>query len=389
MPRKIKDISNGIFTPEYELSQTPDNYSPNNYYDNMLQKKIDYDWQFRPNRVTVEYLENKEVPTSWRKIEMVMQHIKSDTGDSISDDYRRLVFRNIRQTVTIGTKWRFSIDYHYYDDEKDKNIWLTYNKDTTSITSSVSIVRCNNNIGSVYIDENGIRQYHYEPVVLPDDLSGTNFFYNQVAVGPQNKIKMLVQFNSFTNAYFYNQRFILGPITSLEDISKNRVYRIVAFDKFYGNTTWKKNDTGIMAIYLEIVDSAPQDDFVNGIAYNQEDNKIPVIKNNDDNNYVLKFIEPSVLPLYIYNTPTKFEVALFKNEEKTDFVINISHSLEGTLIPEKYYSFEQDGNTFVITRKKPYYSGKLMIECKIPEDKSPTGEEISISFELGLEALEN
>ena len=54
MARKVVDITNSANSYDI-LSQTPKNYSKDNYFLKELQDKINAEWRYRPNRVDIEY----------------------------------------------------------------------------------------------------------------------------------------------------------------------------------------------------------------------------------------------------------------------------------------------------------------------------------------------
>ena len=50
----IKKLGDLPAVTSFDLrTQTPGEYNPSNHYLEVLQKKINYDWNFRPNRATV------------------------------------------------------------------------------------------------------------------------------------------------------------------------------------------------------------------------------------------------------------------------------------------------------------------------------------------------
>jgi hypothetical protein len=111
MAGKVTDISNTPVSDYVQLSQTPSNYQPKNYFIKELQDKVNEDWNYRPNRVDVEY-ESPWGSETYTPLEVVVQTVKSDTGTTLSDDYRRFVFRNIRNSsFNTGSKFRFSPEY--------------------------------------------------------------------------------------------------------------------------------------------------------------------------------------------------------------------------------------------------------------------------------------
>ena len=137
--------------------------------------------------------------------------MKSEKGTTISDDCRKLVFKKLdEKRFKIGSRFRFSPNYVMQALDCEKNTWLVTNMNNVKMTSSVVIERCNGILGSIYKDEQGISQFHYEPVIQGKDLSAVSLFYNQTAVSPQSQLLVTAQYNEFTKSYKINQRFIIG-----------------------------------------------------------------------------------------------------------------------------------------------------------------------------------
>ena len=98
---KIKD-------PSYLFSQTPPNFVEPNYYLKSLQMKVDADWPYRPNRKWIE--EEKEAGTElYEPLEVVIQSVKNDKGEAVSDDWYRLVFKDCRRQNQVGYRDRKSV----------------------------------------------------------------------------------------------------------------------------------------------------------------------------------------------------------------------------------------------------------------------------------------
>ena len=96
------------------LSQTPKNYVKDNYYLRTLQDKVDADWEYRPNRVDIEE-ESVRGSLEYVPMEAVVQSVRNDKGEKVSEDIMRLVFRDIRYSSKIGTKYRFSFNFDLND----------------------------------------------------------------------------------------------------------------------------------------------------------------------------------------------------------------------------------------------------------------------------------
>lgn len=400
MANKIIDISDGQFDSAFNmLSQTPNNYDEKNFYIKTLQQKIDREWKYRHNRVSVEFEvgwnntdyrnSSSQYPiSSWEPLEVIVQAVKTDKGTDISEDCRRLVFKDIRENrFSIGSKFRFPENYDIFAAQKVKNTWLVTNKDSVSITSSVVIERCNGTIGSIYEDEQKIAHFHYEPVIQGRELSSTSFRYNEVAVAQQSGLIITCQHNKYTRDYKINQRFIIGY---------DQVYRVKAINKFYANSTGNPQDIGLMTLYLEVTEKSAYDDFVNRIAYEQEP-KIHIENNSvNDEEFVIGFKLPSTIPTYLTEETIKFVPQLTGpyGAEYDNVRIYVECSLENypqnkvfDMDNNPYFKITYEGNNFYLQRTKIYLAGDLNVKCYIPAEYSPTGAEISSSFTIVMKKM--
>lgn len=385
MARKVIDITHAA--NKYDiLSQTPKNYSADNYFIKELQDKVDADWEYRPNRVDIEY-ENQWGEQTYSPIEVVIQSVKSEKGTAISNDCRNIVFRDILdKRFVIGSRFRYEefpldeLDLDAIPDAK-KNVWLATNTNSVQMTSSMIIERCNGTLGSLWVDSQGISHYHYEPVIQGRELSSVNLFYNETAVSPQSELIIIAQHNDYTRDYFLNQRFIIGY---------DRVYRIKAINKFYSNSTFHPTDIGLMRIYMEITEISPLDDFEHRIAA-QADTPVIVTDVPGDTGgkdaYSIQFSSPDFIT---YTLSEEFESFIPVLKHGEDVVqganIKLDISLENLLdaCPENYYELVIEGGVFKLRRKRIYLRGPMHLKWYVKAEDSPTQEEISAEFDLDL-----
>lgn len=365
-------------TPYDLITQTPKNFSKDNYFLKELQEKVWADWEYRPNRVDVEQ-ETGIGAETYFPLEVVIQNIKTDKGEQVSDDYKRLVFREIDYQVRLGSRFRFSFDFDLEQPDIDKNIWLVTNKVETAPTSGVVVTRCNGTLGSIYVKD-GKSYYHYEPCVSATKLTSANFHYANEIVVQQSQIILLVQHNQYTREYEVNQRFILGY---------DKVYKIKAIDKFNSLTTYKPEDVDIIVLYAEIDERAAEDDFEHRIAYNKADMPPVVTEEPTIGNLTFKITEPNPLPTDLYSTPIRFEVGLYNGDNLVDAAIQVKAELAGTDDPEQYYELVVESeNSFTLRRRKIYTRSSLIVTCYITEEASPNGSAYSQSIELSLKRRE-
>ena len=361
------------------LSQTPKNYVKDNYYLRTLQDKVDADWEYRPNRVDIEE-ESVRGSLEYVPMEAVVQSVRNDKGEKVSEDIMRLVFRDIRYSSKIGTKYRFSFNFDLEEPDEDKFIWLVTNREELTPTASSVITRCNGTIASTYKDENGVNQIHYEPVISATALSSTNFHFDEAIVTAKADLTMIVQYNQYTMNYYINQRFIVGP---------NQVYKVSAIQNTNSLATFKPEDIGLMVLYANFDQLSEQDNLETRLAYNKPEEQINPSVPDSGNGAVLKITEPSPLPTELYSEPIIFKAGLyFVDTLDPNTEISIECDLDVNTDPLKYFDFEKiDGNSFMLRRKK-IINRNLKVKVYIEAAQSPSGEEMSQEFELFLGGLE-
>ena len=352
MSRKVINITHSA--NKYDiLSQTPKNYNKDNYFLKELQDKVNYEWNYRPNRVDVEY-ETKWGAQEWETMEVVIQSVKSEKGEAISNDTRNIVFKDILEDrFNIGNRFRFSEDYDLSQSEDKKNVWLVVNLNKVNMTSSVVVERCNGTLGSAIKNEDGTVSYHYEPVIQGKDLSAVNFFYNQTLMSPQSQLLIIAQHNEYTRQYHINQRFVIGY---------DKIYRIKAINKFYGNSTFDPENVGLMRIYMEIAeDSSAYDDFKNRIAYQNNITNILPVESGD---YSIGFDLPKVIPTYLPTKTTIFKPVLKHESSVIEASFKVSCELENLpkAVPVSLYiDIVEENGEFKITKKQDYIGGNLIM----------------------------
>ncbi len=364
MSRKVINITHSA--TKYDiLSQTPKNYNKDNYFLNELQHKVNAEWNYRPNRVDVEFEQGKGT-WDWHPLEVVVQSVLSEKGSAISNDTRRLVFKNILEDrFNIGDRFRFSEDYDLSAEENAKNVWLVSNLNKVSMTSSVIVERCNGTLGSLWDNGDGTVSRHYEPVIQGKDLTSVNFFYNETLISPQSQLLIIAQHNEYTRQYTINQRFIIGY---------DKVYRIKAINKFYSNSTKNPEDVGLLRIYLEIVETSEKDDFKHRIAYN---NKVYEVAPDPEEGaeYRVAFKEPKLVPEVLGSAPVTFIPLLKKGNEAipdTSFALDLS--IEGVDNPSEYVALAQEGDQYIITKVKNYRKAKLQLVWSTTTPDNQTAE---------------
>lgn len=402
MAHKIKDLTRSAVRYD-DFYETPKNYDKNNYYLKQLQDKINAEWGYRPNRVDIEYesnwaLHDKGVYTKseYAPIEVVIQSVKSETGEAVSDEYKRIVFRDILENrFRIGSKFRFG-PFKGKDiksiPERQKNVWLSINTDSVKMTSSMVIERCNGTLGSLYTDNQGISHRHYEPVIQKKSLTGTNFSYNETAISPQAQLEITAQYNDYTRDYFINQRFIVGY---------DSVYRVKAINRFDGESTFwdvpgakgeegvEVDQVGLIKIYLELVEKSADDDFENRIANQKSDVIIEDDDETGDEEESIKFLLPEELPTFITEEPVVFSPIVIKKDGTQDTTKTVKLDCVLENLPtgvniDQYINISEEDGKITITRQRKYSRGSLILNWSICENGEVIKENV-FSFSVRLQ----
>lgn len=375
MSRKVINITHSA--TKYDiLSQTPKNYNKDNYFLNELQHKVDIEWAYRPNRVDVEY-ENGKGTWDWQPLEVVVQSVLSEKGTAISNDTRRLVFKNILEDrFNIGDRFRFSENYDLSVAEEIKNVWLVSNLNKVSMTSSVVVERCNGTLGSLWDNGDGTVSYHYEPVIQGKDLTSVNFFYNETLISPQSQLLVIAQHNKYTKEYKINQRFVIGY---------DKVYRIKAINKFYSNSTKNPEDVGLIRIYLEITETSQKDDFNTRIAFNQEWHNVTQLEERGE--YYIAFDSPEIIPVFLGSQPVVFTPVLKqKVAGGEDIVVNeaqfaLTAAIEGVEDVSGYVTITKESNSWTVKKTRNYKEAPLQLDWSVED---PNKEYLNIRYSFAL-----
>ena len=365
----------------YLLSQTPPDYDTRNFYLKELQDKVNAEWRFRPNRVGVEY-ESAWGEGGYEPIEVVVQTVKSDKGTPYSDDYRKFVFRDIREKrFGIGNKFRFAYDY---SDSAEKDYWLVTNIASIKATTSAVVQRCVAMLRSAVFktsdghDTKEVIGYHDEPAILGTELTSVGLFYNETAISPQSQLIALVQHNAYTGKYHVNQRFVIGY---------DKVYRIKALNKFYSKTTKDPMDVGLMRVYLEITEESPYDIFGDDrIAY-QEDQGVGLEQDPGNGSYEVRFTSPEVLPEKLTKEPIEFSASAYLDGAPIAATVSYSVSLVGLpsgVDVSRYVDVEEEGGSITLSLKRIYLDGDVVLTASAEVD----GKTVSASFGMTAVRME-
>lgn len=186
--------------------------------------------------------------------------IDSDTGEKRGDDYKKLLFQNLQQTVQPGQQYRFA-----------NNIWLTYATESIATSGGVKslIKQCNNVLR--WVDENG--GLYEVPCSVTEIIKQTRDYSTAGSslVIPAGFFEILCQFNSRSNRIRSNQRFLLGNGGFSEDGEDNHwfCFRVhgAGVQNYRNLQTFDNLSPGILRIIVGANFVNEQtDDLIRGIA---------------------------------------------------------------------------------------------------------------------------
>lgn len=407
----VIDTTNVVESSIFLKSKVKKNMVGDNYYIDSLQHKINNEWLYRYNLIDIEE-ENtrqncytKEKP-NYSPIDVVIQTVITDKGIKLAEDWKKLVFRNLKHLNPLGKRFRFSLDFEknveYTEAEKEieSSIWLTVNKDSASPTKGIVVRRCNTNIvigGSPTLSYDDIEEYHKEPAILEDDFKYINLYYNDRVNLPNAEIYLTMQYNYFTRGIKINDRIVIGDV-DLEDKKNNSVFKVKAVEKFLSRSTFKvgtnlsESDVSLVVLALDKdVHNNTEEDFEHRLAKQsplykvskdnetipEDTNDTEVIPPNEENenldNYSIVFEEdiPSKL---LQGEEIIITCNLYNNGIKIDDIeFEVESDLLGTEKDSLYYSIEQTStNVFVLTNNRPYLNNKLSLDfrCVAPDNEA-------------------
>lgn len=397
----LKDSTNILSSSIEQKAKTGKNFdTKNNYWLQGLQDKINAEWPYRSNRADIE--EELVRQTSYTSedikftpLEVVIQEVVGDKGEKFSKDWRRIVTRDCNYDNGLGKRFRFTDDLLMFNsltpEEKKwkSSIWLGVNIDTPSPTCGLVLRRCNAVVGMVGTatgkigggPENDILEYHYEPIIIEDNIKYFNTFYNFNLNLANAEFFMICQYNYFTQFINVEDRVILGD-PNPADREKNNVYRVISVQKFGSQFTYdfinpnlSIADVPMIAIGLEKTPIEEGDNFERGTAGYNIACRAPVYKVETSytppaGEYAIVLEEPydtqinaedrSVYAAHIYQGDTELH--------GEGYTIEVETSLEGTTKPQNYYRLEMlENNSFAVTCVFGYVKSNLIITIKWKE----------------------
>ena len=414
----IKDTSNTLDTSIYLKASLKKNMVGDNYFIEDMQEERDRDWEYRYNLVDIEEENEKQVKYThndpvYTPIEVVINHVKGQFGDDLGTDWSSLSFKKLRHPNGIGKRYRFSTDFFNVKDLPEdikhykQSIWICVNKDNLLNGNSCVVRRCNSNfamVGKFAKDAADIKEIHYEPVILENNLKYMQVYYNITLPVPQAEWYAIMQLNYFTNFIKINDRFLFGTIDNSER-SNNQVFKVKAVIKATSQTTFQMDDqdelnnSPLIVLALDKDNIGPDDDIktrvVAGTPVYLVDEKVspkPEPQPKPDpkpktKTYEIR-VEDPFETLITQGQTNSYTVNLYSGEEIVpDTEFDIQYQLKG-IKEEKwssYFIFTVDNNnTFSVKNLKPCVKGKLIVNVTCSNPKKKTGSILKeIELELG------
>lgn len=380
---KVIDTTNLVDSSTCLNTNLEPNFISDNYYLSSIQDKIDYEWDFRANRIDIKE-ENVAGSEIYTDVQVAIDTVFNDkTKTTMSDDWRRIIFKDITHNIDVGKRFIFAENFHNKDN--GESVWITTNLTKLSATSAGVIRRCDNNIAMKL--KNG--EIHYEPCILETEFKAINLYYDESIVVPQAQIYIILQYNEYTKKIKINDRYILGA-TDLEDRANNDVFKVKASVKFKTKTTFDVTNNKLVYLALDRDSVDERDDLVNRIAFQATDNIDPPVPKPTENTYEVKLYNQNDEQIYedkiLLEEENKYYINVYKNDELlTDCNYNYELDLVGTDKDTYYYDFTigEANNVFYIKNKKTYVKDKLLLSCRISNPILKEDIEVKYYFTLG------
>ena len=281
----VFDSTNVIDSSIHLKAKLDKNRVGENYYIQNLQDLRDRDWYTRYNVIGIEEELHKQTEYStespeYAPIDVVIRTVKGEKGQDLGTDWADLAFRDLHHPNELGDRYRFSTEFldmsEMSEEEKYYNtsVWLAVNKNPVSAGNNVVVRRCNSNIalvGSPSMDYENLKEVHYEPVILENDLKFISMYYNMTVVIPQSEWYATMQLNYYTNCIKINDRVIFGGVSG-DDRSNNAVFMVKAIVKAGAQNTFSKNGSAeldkipICLLALDKDTISSRDNFYNRVA---------------------------------------------------------------------------------------------------------------------------
>ena len=188
--------------------------------------------------------------------------IDATTGQRVNDDYRKIIFSDIKHCPELGTRYRF-----------ENNIWIVYSlENILTATSSVYVRRCNNTINT----EDKYGNIHKEPCVIDYKINETQLQRSTEMEVANSRLQVFCQDNVYSDRVSINNRFIFG----------SSVYKIRSRGDYDLRETFNSESQKIINFYVDLDNISDDDRFDLGIANYVEHNYTAIIPTSNIENVI-------------------------------------------------------------------------------------------------------
>ena len=332
------------------------NHNKDNYYISSMQAKVNDVFEYRFNAFDIEEETVNGSLNFDMPVEAAITTAITDRGKKLSEDWKKLTFKDISHYVQVGKRYKFSAD----PENVPPSIWLSTNLATTTPVSNCIVRKCNNSLG-ILVNNN--TEIHYEPCVVEPNMQYVNLYYNNDVVIAQATLYVIVQHNEYTHNIMIDDRFIIGF---------NQVFKVKSVNNFLNVTTMDDGSAPTILLSLDKDTIKDTDDFMLKITDSDKYNP----QNTPVNNYVLHF--DYTTDKVFLNETKEYVCHLYKNG------VEIPHSVNFVIknideIPESNYEFvNTEDNSFNITNKKMYNKAPVKIEATAIVEEEVLTENIEI-----------
>lgn len=424
----LYNTTDNIDSSIYLKSKFPKNMVGDNYYIETLQEKVDAEWEYRTNVIDLDeemHRQTKYSPTlpKYTPIECTLKNVYSETGQKLSDDWKKIAFRNLKHPVALGKRYRFSLDLpkniEWTEEEKVQKsmTWLTVNLDSTAVVAHSTIRACNGSVafvGSPTSDYKNITEIHYEPCVIDADFKMISVYYSLNINLPSAEIYLTMQYNYYTQFIKLMDRFVIGPANQTD--TNNSIFKVTAISRFDGHSTFYNSedtdfpDVPLIVLALNKDSYNSEDDLEQRVAVqapiypvpiNEDIQDLPSIEESENNDsnvipednqesndipkqedvYKLK-IQSSLGTSLLVGDTTVLTCELLKNNEVVNCNISYSAEFTGTCSkPALYYTISKTGTgVYELMVLRAFLRGDLKIDFTATIDDKTFTENILINL---------
>lgn len=217
--------------------------SPDDAYRDMLQAAINDQWDNITQVITVQ--EQEQIGSAiYNNIEVRIDYaIDMGTGTKQGDDFKIFAFEDINHKSPKGLMYQYDDDY-----------WLVINtSELGSITSEVTVRRCNNTMRWVNKDNGYVYEY---PCIIEYILESPQQLKDKDAITANGHITVMCQGDNITRVLEKNTRFIFN----------GQPFKLIAYQNMLNEGVKDNMASNLLYLDMYLDMGEPDDDFANNIA---------------------------------------------------------------------------------------------------------------------------